>query len=516
MSLRLFFLTAFLFLPYLNAMTLEDAVYQTLHTSPEIKDGTYSLDTMQKEREIVESSYYPKLDIFVGTGLANDNVSTLPSADTGNTFTRLNYSAVASINVFNGFGTRYDVESQKHRTNAAKSSLSNDKTSLTIEVVEAYTNMLKQKEVVYISKENVASHQKIYDKLTEYVNSGLGKASDLKFASGRLSLAQINMVVNENNFIQSKIIFETTLGAPIDVNALEEPIFDYVLPISLEVALATSLQNNPSIQLSKDNIKSAQSNYKRSKSVKYPTIDIELKKSWLSEKDTINYNVDGSHAMVYLNYNLFNGFADKAKIEQEHSIYMQNNQYLLLSKRDVARKLSVAWITSLKVDEQLKLLKKMQIESKKTLEDYHKEFLFGRRTLLDIIVIENDYNNARQSYVIAKYDLLLSRFRILDAMGGLVDYFLAKAEDMQLIHDENYVEDNSVYNIVKQINNTLEANEDFISYHDNNNSSLDNLIEKSSDEENSTSLEDFSDEASSTFSEYFSDDDNSSSVANKD
>lgn len=461
MCLRLCFLIAFFLLTYLNALTLEDAVYQTLHTSPEIKEGTYIIEAMQKESEIVESSYYPRLDISVGTGLASDKISHGTNTNqSGDTVTRLNYSAVASINVFNGFGTKYDIKSQKHRAKAAKSSLANTKTYVSIQVVEAYINMLKQKEVVYISKENVDSHQKIYDKLTEYVNSGLGKASDLKFASGRLSLAKINMVVNENNFIQSMIVFETILGAPVDVNTLEEPIFDYVLPTSLEAALSTSFQNNPSIQLSKDNIKSAQSNYKRSKSIKYPSIDIELKKSWLSEKNTIDYNIDSSHAMIYLNYNLFNGFADKARIEQEHSIYLQNNQYLLLTKRDVARNLSIAWVTSIKVAQQLKLLKKMEIESKKTLEDYHKEFLFGRRTLLDIIVIENDYNNARQSYVLTKYDLLLSRFRILDAMGGLVDYFLAKAEDMQLLVDENYIEDKSVYNIIKQIDNTLKENKD--------------------------------------------------------
>ena len=155
MHLRLFFLIAFFWLSYLNAITLEDAVYQTLHTSPEIKDGIYILDAMQKESDIVESSYYPILDISVGTGLANDKVSYMPSAETGNTVKRLTYSAIASINVFNGFGTRYDVESQKHRTNAAKSSLSNDKTFITIQVVEAYTNMLKQKEVVYIRNDLV-------------------------------------------------------------------------------------------------------------------------------------------------------------------------------------------------------------------------------------------------------------------------------------------------------------------------------------------------------------------------
>lgn len=484
----LFFIT-FFYITNLGATTLEDAVYQTLHTNPEIKDKTYVLEAVQKERDIAHSSYYPKLDISVGTGIANDKISPSNNIQTGETVTRLNYAAVASINVFNGFDTHYAVESQKSRTQAAKSSLSDNKTSVSMQVIENYINMIKQKEVLEISKENVASHEKIYAKLKEYIDSGLGRVSDLKFASGRLTLAKINAVVNENNFIQAKVVFETIYGASIDTKLLEEPIFDYVLPDSLEEALSISFKNNPYIQLSKNNITSAQINYKRSQSVNYPSIDLELRKSFLTEKNNINYSVDSSYAMIFLNYNIFNGFADKAVIEQNFSVYMQNNQSLLLAQRDITRKLSTAWIASIKIDEQLKLLKEMQIESKRTLEDYHKEFLFGRRTLLDIIVVENDYNNARQSYHAAKYDLLLARFRILDAMGGLVDYFLAKAEQMQIVLRENYIEDSSVNNIIKQVNDKLQNNEEFSSYTENNNSSIDNLIQKLDSENNSSSID---------------------------
>lgn len=474
---RLIFV-AFFSTSNLFAISLEQAVFQTLHTNPDIKEKVYGLEVVKKERGIVLSAYYPKLYLSSGVGLASQKTTPAYNEQSGEQVTRIDQSIVASMNLFSGFNTHYDYESQKHRVDATKSYLDEYKTVITMQIVESYINLVKQQAILRISKENVLSHQEIYDKLKEYTDSGIGKGSDLKFASGRLTLAQVNAVVNENNFIQSKIVFESVFGGLVKIDDMDEPLFDYILPERLEDAAQKAFDYNPSIQLGKHNIKSAYSNYKRTQSTYYPTVDIELKKSWFNEEGSYDYKVEGSHAMVYFNYNLFNGFADKAMEEIELSTYLQNSQFLNFTKRDVTRKLAIAWIASIKIEEQFVLLEKMRIDSKMTLEDYYKEFLFGRRTLLDIINVKNDYNNARQSYEAAKYDLILSKFRILDAMGGLLDYFLAKSDRMKLTLDSSFVESESIYDIIRYMNDKLQSKTDFISSDDINYTSLDELMKE--------------------------------------
>jgi len=478
------------FTPALFAISLEQAVFHTLHTNPDIKEKVHALKVVENEKGIILSNYYPKLYISSGIGLAKQKTTPSYNEQSGDLVTRIDQSVVASMNLFNGFNTYHDYESLKHRVNATNSYLNEYKSVVSMQVVESYITLIKQRAVLKITKENVLSHQEIYDKLKEYTESGIGKGSDLKFASGRLTLAQVNAVVHENNFIQSKIVFESIFGGIIDVTKMQEPVFDYTLPQRLEDAAQEAFDYNPSIKLGKHNTKSAFSNYKRSQSTSYPSIDIELKKSWFNENGSYEYRVDGSHAMVYLKYNLFNGFADEALQEVELSTYMQNNQLLNYTKRDVTKKLAIAWIASIKIEEQLKLLEKMRIDSKMTLEDYYKEFLFGRRTLLDIINVKNDYNNARQSYVAAKYDLLLSKFRILDAMGGILDYFLIKSDKMKLALDDSFVESESVYDIIKYMNDKLQDKKEFISIDDINYTSLDNLMqERDSQDEFSNELD---------------------------
>jgi len=486
--LKLFFLVVFL-ISNLSAISLENAVFQTLSTNPQIIEKAHSLKGVQSERDSVLSAYYPKLDLSVGTGLATQKTTPAFNNQSGAVVTRTDYSITATMNIFNGFNTYHDLASQTYRTDAAKSYLTESKASIAMQTVESFINMVKQKAIVQISKENVSSQIEIYNKLLEYTESGIGKASDLGFASARLSLAKVNEVVNENNFIQSKVIFETLFGAPIEVSKLQEPVFDYVLPSTLDDAAVMALDHNPSIQVGKDNVKSAQSDYKKSQSVYYPSVDIEVKESLLNESGGYEYSVNSSDAMVYLSYNIFNGFADKAAIEKGVSTYLQNNQFILATQRDVIKKLGVAWIAAIKIQEQLQLLDQLTVYSKKTLEDYYKEFGIGRRTLLDIINVKNDYDNARQSYQAAKYDLLLSKFRILDAMGSLLDYFSSKADTMQLTVNEAFVENKSVYEIIKQMNYKIQNKEDSISYDDSNYSSFDTLMQEQKEPKVDESIE---------------------------
>ena len=97
----------------------------------------------------------------------------------------------------------------------------------------------------------------------------------------------------------------------------------------------------------------------------------------------------------------------------------------------------------------------MKYYSKKTMDSYYDEFGVGKRTLLDLINVENDYNNARQSYEAARYDLMLFKFRILEAMGGLVEYFTAKADMLKLPMESPGKEVPPVLDILKGIDQKL-------------------------------------------------------------
>lgn len=73
-------------------------------------------------------------------------------------------------------------------------------------------------------------------------------------------------------------------------------------------------------------------------------------------------------------------------------------------------------------------LRQRQVEAAlKTREAYAKQFKIGQRTLLDLLNSEQEVLRARQSVAETRSDRLLAQYRVLEAMGALLDHLGAGA-----------------------------------------------------------------------------------------
>lgn len=52
---------------------------------------------------------------------------------------------------------------------------------------------------------------------------------------------------------------------------------------------------------------------------------------------------------------------------------------------------------------------------------YSQQFNLGQRTLLDLLDTENELFEARKDYLEAEYDEIISKYRVLNATGQLLD-----------------------------------------------------------------------------------------------
>ena len=61
------------------------------------------------------------------------------------------------------------------------------------------------------------------------------------------------------------------------------------------------------------------------------------------------------------------------------------------------------------------------IYSKNTQSDYKEQFKVGQRTLLDLLDTENELYQARRDFLDAEFTEISAQYRILHAMGLLVE-----------------------------------------------------------------------------------------------
>ena len=244
----------------------------------------------------------------------------------------------------------------------------------------------------------------------------------MKKIESSLSLSRSNLTVEINNARDSEYSYRRLLGRLPEIATMQKPTLDIPMPDSMERAALYAINHNPSLLVSRYNVKGAQALWKQNKKDFYPTLDLEVSQLY-NDQDTANAGFDNPddrfRARLVLNYNIFRGGADSATAQKNISKINQEIEVKRDVKRQVIEGLDLSWNAYEMVALQLKDLRDYKGFSEKTLELYKEEYDLGRRSLLDLLTSQNDVINARGQIITAEYALLGAKYRILDAMGLL-------------------------------------------------------------------------------------------------
>ena len=406
----------------LNALTLQEGLDEVLDTNPVVQERLHNYQATLEDLRVTEAQYLPSLD-YAGdfSRQKTDNRSTNFNSVSLSSY---EHSLQLTQNLFNGFGTLYEADYQKARILAAANNYIENANDVALNFVTQYLAVLKTRDTLAVAKESVTFHEGVLNKVKRLFDSGSTTRSEFEKIDTSLSLAQSNYIVAKNNLEDAQFNFERVLGRYIKADELEKVSFSGTLPSSEDAMKEFARQYNPSVLVSHYNIKAAEAQRQAAYKNYYPKIDAYVRRSWADNISGVDGRDDKSAVGVKISYNLYNGGADEAKIAKSMKQISREQD----NKLDVIRKLDeqgrLSWSAKTYIAQQLDYLVKYSKTSAKTLELYQQEYDLGRRTLLDLLVAQNDYVSARTQVIKAQNDLLFSSYRILDAMGTMVQNVL--------------------------------------------------------------------------------------------
>ncbi|MEJ5167754.1 MAG: TolC family protein [Arcobacteraceae bacterium] len=369
---------------------------------------------------MADSAYYPSVDVQSIYGYTKGGAvkHSMPNAS----YRHYTNSLQITQNLFNGFSTTYTIDYQKNRILAAAYHYVERANDMAFQTVGAYLDVIRAYKLLQNAQDSANITEQIYNDVLELNKSGFNSNSEVTKIDAALSLAKSNLIVSQNNAVDKEFRFQRLFGRSANVNEFEMPKIDIPMPESKERAVMVAMTNNPSILVSNYNVQGAQALYKESKSGFYPRIDLQLEQMLDDPHHNNPYETgdDRFRASVVLNWNLYQGGADKARMDKSKSTIHQEVEIQRDLKRQVIEGLSLSWSAYEKLGNQLQQLNRYYEHSKKTLESYKQEYEMGRRTLLDLLSAQNDLINARAQIINAEFDKLFAQYRILDAMGMLV------------------------------------------------------------------------------------------------
>ena len=126
---------------------------------------------------------------------------------------------------------------------------------------------------------------------------------------------------------------------------------------------------------------------------------------------------DDETAVIKMSYNLYRGGADRAKMKEAVARINAAEQALVALRRSITQDVSILWNDLEDLSIRIEYLQVHVTSTEEVLEVYLEQLAIGKRTLLDVLDIQNELFRARSGLVSAEFRLLATGGQFLASMG---------------------------------------------------------------------------------------------------
>lgn len=397
-----------------QAATLAEITERALARNPDLQIRVHDYNASGSEQDAARGALRPRLDLEAYGG--RDRYD--PSPGTSNYFKHPGASLQLRQLLFDGGAASGDVRRLGYAKATRYFELLQATDDIALEAARSYLDVLRYRQLTRQSQENWAAHKEIYEQLASKVQAGVGRRVDLEQASGRLALAQSNWLTDTSNLHDVSARFERVVGeVPPELGV--PPDLTKHLPEDSQV-LNETLRANPSFLATVANLRAARAQKDVRRAARSPVVEFRASAGTERNRNGYDGNYGSGTVQIVMNYNLYRGGADSARISQAEELYQTALQMREKSCRDIRQTTTIAWTNVRKLREQLRYLDQHLLATEKARDAYRQQFDIGQRSLLDLLDTENELFQARRAYANAQYDLRLAEYQVLSTSHRLL------------------------------------------------------------------------------------------------
>lgn len=416
--------TAMTYISGANAADIFNVLSETYDSNPTLQSERAYLRSVDENVAIAKSGYRPNLSLNGGYRDGENKIK--KGVGNGGEYNSLSGAAQISQPVFSGFSTVNSVKAADRNVKAAQNNLSNVEQGILLEASTAYLDVLQNRAIVELQKNNEELLQKKLDETIERFNVGEVTRTDVSQARARHSQAVSDRIASEGTLEASVAAYVELIGS--EPEDLSEPTgMKEFLPTSFEQALDTALKNSYTIRQAK-NLYAARGYevYARTGEL-LPSVSVDgsIGRN-KAEQNTIDTTTENTEWGVNVNIPLYSGGATRARIRQSKYLKWQAQEGVLQAKRAVKASVRSAWEYMKSNESQLQAIAAQIKANSIALEGVQKEEALGNRTILDVLDAYQELLNSKVNDVKARRTYYVSAMNLLASMGKMT------AKDLKL------------------------------------------------------------------------------------
>lgn len=397
---------------------LRDAAQRAITTNPEVTARLNAFRAASDEVDVARGAYFPRVDLSAEASRTRDRITTRAPENQSLTSTGVALSATQLL--WDGLSTQNQVDRLGHARLVRYFEFIDVSEQTALESVRAYVDVARVRRLAKLAEDNYVQHKQVAEQIQSRFKAGVGRGVDVEQANARLALAESNLATEAANLHDVTERYRRIVGSPPPADLPLAANLDRGLPGAQTAALEMVAKRNATVAAAVENFRSAQSQSRERDGAFHPRVEAKVRAGAGSNLDGVADQKRDTSAGLYLNWNLFNGGADRARVRQSANLLNQMADARDKACRDARQTAAIAFNDVRKLGEQLVYLERHVGSAEKARDAYRQQFDIGQRSLLDVLNAENEVYSARRAEVIARHDLLVAKARSHASASSLV------------------------------------------------------------------------------------------------
>jgi len=403
-----------------SAQTLTEAFAYAYNNNPQILAQRALLRATDEQVPQALSNWRPTVTLTGQAGFERAGVAARGTSTNFSSFEPRSLDLRVTQPLYRGGRTEAATRQAINTVQSTRAQTLGVETTVFQAVAQAYLDVVRDQTLVEVNRNNEQVLRRQLEATQDRFRVGEVTRTDVAQAESSLAQATANRISSEGTLEISRASYTRAVGHP--PGRLVQPRERPVLPASRDEALGLAMHNNPNVISANFTELAARENIDVVRGQLLPTISLvgDLNRSFAPSVSLRTARQDTASVIAQLTVPLYEGGLIWSQTRQAEQTVGQRRSQVDDARRVAVQQATQAWETLHSARAAIASFGAAVRAAQIALEGVQQEALVGSRTVLDVLISEQQLFTTQSQLIGAQHDAALVEFNLAAATGRLI------------------------------------------------------------------------------------------------